>query len=345
MKGKVCIEMASNSIFRKVVSNENSYTQLLCNLMIRFQGFGNSVLEHLLPPGYASHINDTEIQTQHRLREGGCPDILIRSSGVLALVEVKLDPQRGLTNRQAQSDEAEDRTYLDFLSKEKDRKTCLTFLIPKRWHDRRGLDSEFKNFEKQSKYSNVEKRIVCWEEVLDIARSSVQKTGEPLLGEFLLQLMEEFMPITFSSEEVAALFSSDFVGRFETIRKLEILVDEIDEKVKKNKYARLPTRRPDEFGIYFKDSECEAEIWFGIWPEFWKHQAAPLSFGIKSGNKSLVEAFRALCGGPAESYGGYTIRSFGPEFMKTFDPVEKIWEQLEPVLKRVLGLGALGKVG
>ena len=313
--------------------------------MIRFHEFGGRALELLLPPNYASQVKVSEIQTQRRLLKCGCPDILIDSREFFALVEVKLDLRRGCTNRQIQNDEdADTETYLDYLTKIKNRKTCLTFLVPKRWHDRTSLEEDLKNWS-NGKYSSIQTKIVYWEEILDIARRSIQKTSEPLLGEFLALLMEEFMPITFSAEEIIALFSSDFAGRFETIRKLEMLVSEIDEKAKRNKYVRyLETRRPDEFGIYFKDSERETEIWFGIWPEFWKHLAAPLSFGIKSGNKSLVEAFRALCGGPTQSFGDYTLRSFDPEIVKTLDPVEAIWEQLEPVLKNILGRGALGKV-
>jgi len=88
------------SIFHKVATKEDDYTQILCNLMKRQEGkeLRTSVLSMILGNSdLASQVSPDQIDTQVSMREAGRPDLIVESPVVYAVIEVKLNPRRGLT--------------------------------------------------------------------------------------------------------------------------------------------------------------------------------------------------------------------------------------------------------
>lgn len=77
------------NIFYKVVNNENTTTELLCNLL-QFPVFLNGVLKMLSDD--IEFTEDIEVETQYSINYGkGYPDIRMHSDQVELLIEVKID--------------------------------------------------------------------------------------------------------------------------------------------------------------------------------------------------------------------------------------------------------------
>ena len=101
----------------------HSTTELLCNLM-RFAAFRNPVLAHLLlGSSCVDSIEFDDIDTQITLTGSGRPDLVIYNDKIYALVEIKTEKSRGLTDHQPDS-------YFDHLLKETARERWLVFLVP-----------------------------------------------------------------------------------------------------------------------------------------------------------------------------------------------------------------------
>ncbi len=95
--------MHSQSIFHKIVRDENDYTQLLCNLMIRVDEFRCQVLKLFLPMELAVKVPANAIQTQINIRDETClgrPDVEILWGEIRIFVEVKIHAWTGITEKQ-----------------------------------------------------------------------------------------------------------------------------------------------------------------------------------------------------------------------------------------------------
>ncbi len=80
------MERADNMLYKAVKGDENSVTELLCNLMSR-----RYLLELILkllsvPEKDIEHIKFTDIQTQSKIGEVGIPDIVIENKDVIIIM-------------------------------------------------------------------------------------------------------------------------------------------------------------------------------------------------------------------------------------------------------------------
>ena len=78
-----------SNVFHNIVTDENSTTELLCNLL-QFEDFRVQFLELILPGIDSSEIAWDHIETQIDHADFGRPDIQIRNGSVLAFIEVKV---------------------------------------------------------------------------------------------------------------------------------------------------------------------------------------------------------------------------------------------------------------
>ena len=131
--------MARDSVFYKVVKDENSFTELLCNLLMR-EVFRAQVLPLLVPELLPSGICAAGISTQELL-DCGRPDIVIRTAEICALIEVKLNPGRGFTVHQEiiGCEDPEIETYVSYLDRQNVSHKRLMFLVPADWAHREEL--------------------------------------------------------------------------------------------------------------------------------------------------------------------------------------------------------------
>ena len=122
--------MAQESIFHKLIKNENSYTQLLCNILKRDENFRNDFFS--LIGVAASSLNAVRIQAQRGLGCHGQADILIQSSTIYMIIEVKTESLRSMTDNQFLSTP---QGYLRWLEQKMTERTegWLIYLIPANW--------------------------------------------------------------------------------------------------------------------------------------------------------------------------------------------------------------------
>jgi len=314
-----------NNIFHKLVVDEDNYTQLLCNLMVRFDDLRRTVLGLFLGDRLASRIEPHEIRTQICLPECGRPDIVIQAPRLFAVLEVKVSPVRDLTSHQSLTG---DYTYGAFLSKYPTAERWVLLLVPERWvHSPKAGNPSIK-------YGFIKHKTVTWERVLDVI-THTKDQRDPFVDEFRSLLSDRFGPLTFSEEE-EKMRPIDW----RTARKLETVVDEIKRRGKDARYSCSLSQDRDDYGIDFRNQSRKYALWFGIWADFWEEHEFPLCFCFADTSKlsvpNLEKSFTKGCRSKPIHFDGYTVVGIRiqPQSIGN-DVVDSIWSQLEPVLAKI----------
>jgi hypothetical protein len=346
--------MTRNSVFYKLVTKEDSYTQLLCNLMTRCVDFRAHALRLLLLESQASS-GLGRFDTQTRLPECGRPDIVIHTDEICALMEVKINPKRRLTAYQelpfCGDDDTSDsftrklltsKNYFGFLHRQRwAAEKWLVFLVPKDWRDRDRVQKLLVALKRT--HPDINTHIAYWESVVDIIRNTGSPITNPLLEEFGNLLAERFPLLQFSKEEASMLFSKDFVGPLVALRQLDEVVAQIWKEAKKSKLDSTEPKQPrkDEYGIYFKVGK-KWPLWFGVWTEFWKEEGKPLCFGIQHdpSGQAYIKAFKASYKGERmefkdEEGNVWTMGWVSQEDLESKDCAERVWSILKPVIQAI----------
>jgi hypothetical protein len=321
----------SANIFHKLVANEDSYTELLCNLM-RYSAFRRPLLSRILSEESAQHIDYDDIDTQVVLPDSGRPDIVIDSDSVYGVVEVKVDLGRGLTANQP------DGYFRHLASKSWASTRWLVFLLPPGWDDGPRLKESLVRLEAADTACGVRTRIVDWHDVLDIIESNDLQALNPFFDEFhdLLEIRFRPRPIVFMRKEVSMLFSKDIPI---ALSKLDKLIDQIQEKGSTYKLDRKRSRGlpGDEHGIYFKDDQENQVLWFGVWTDFWKAENIPLCFGVSDKwPPEIRQAFHSAYKGSIKSFEGWKLGWVTEQSLASENLLEEVWNQLAPVLVAVV---------
>lgn len=318
------------NIFHKLVTDENSTTELICNLM-RFAAFRQPLLARLLSDACAAQIEYDDIETQKGLEDHGRPDLFIENDRVCAIVEVKVCQFLGPTAHQQDH-------YFSYLSKHKAPERWLVFLVPKAWVHRESLEQSFESLRPGCGGNGVQTKIVCWEDVIDIIEKNDLHLVSPFFSEFhqFLEARYRPSPIVFCPSEVRMLFSKNFPT---ALSKLELLINEIEEMSgeydpKGHKEGKLCLV---EYGLYFFGNWGDTHVlWFGMWTDFWKETGIPLCFGVKEDcPPNISEAFRASYKGKIQSFDTYTLGVISQETLEGKNAAKHVWAQLGPVLKAV----------
>ncbi|MGO8719715.1 MAG: hypothetical protein ACLQMO_10910 [Acidobacteriaceae bacterium] len=275
------------SIFYKVATKEDDYTQPLCNLMQRpgAKGFRSAVLSKILgDPVLASQIGPDQICTQMGVPGAGRPDLVIDAPTVRALVEVKLDPHRHCTENQLPPDGETIEGYCGFLKTASAARKILSFLVPGDWKYPQDTCDRINDL-RQCEDSIEIPRPVLWEEIFSLSK---QFSTDPLHLEFWRLLGSDFSPIEFTQEEVNVLING--VGLpVRAVIKGEYLVDKVAEKCH---YGGFLVERPchsktgDEYGIafYLKRKGRGLDyatlfFWFAMWTPYWEKSGKAICFG------------------------------------------------------------------
>jgi hypothetical protein len=202
-----------------------------------------------------SHI---DARTQANLNGSGFADLLIENFGVCAILEVKVNDRRGLTENQPEG-------YLQFLARQPQRERRATFIIPKRWAYRKECSSRLKALAKPG----IESAIVEWEDIIELLESTELQNLNPILTEFTNLLVDRYKtrPINFSTVEVDVLFP------METAAAMSKLYELIEKIKKKSDIYNQSEQRTDRHGIYFNNHQGQESFWIGNWPSSGRSQA------------------------------------------------------------------------
>lgn len=325
----------TGSIFDGLVNDENSMTLLLRNMM-QYPAFLKPFLSTFLSEADASRITGSDIRTQARLGCFGQPDMLIRARELCALIEVKFTERRGCTDNQPKS-------YFAYLQKQTAvPKRWLVFLVPKdsTSHEdiRRALE------EGKAHYGDIQTKVVDWENVLGILNRIDPQVRDSLVEQFRKLLDGRFGPVVFSTEERGMLVSDDFAMVYTTLRKLEKVIDGIRDKAQAaRRYGSVflsgRTDKWEEYGIYF-NIRRQDYLFFGFWLDFFKQEKFPLCVCIQDKWKDkmpqLEANFYGKCRDRMTRCKDWDVSGIPPKLLESDDPVEEIWEFLQPLLDEIM---------
>lgn len=339
------------SIFYKVAAKEDDYTQILCNLMKRPEGkgFRTEVLSMLLDDRtLASQIAAMNVTTQKVVEGVGRPDLVIdHAPSVLAVTEVKLNPRRGCTDYQTPAEDGTLNGYYAYLSGAPADRKILTFLVPGNWKPLEKMRGDLKRFEQAN--PSITTKIVLWEDIFGL---SGRLSRDPLHREFWCLLDNDFSPVKFTTTEVEMAIKGGS-SPISTIIKAAYVVDEMTKKCKGSKYLFVgpqADKAGEVYGLDFyrkrigREGGKEFFFWFGIWSPYWEKHGKALCFGVKDDWKAEKKAFLDVYAGrtqrfrnPEDESDAWTL-GWIPE-VDLIDPVTKVWERLEPILKGVCAAG------
>jgi len=330
--------MPEESIFHRLVKDENSYTQLLCNMVKRDGGFRSKFLSKCdVRP--RDRVESWDIRTQVRLNKCGQADILIQSNGpdrVCIIVEVKTESHRGMTDKQKLLDHPA--SYQRWLEKQMadGSDAWLIFLVPASWKHRADKQQEMKRYREMYKGKGIHIHDILWEEVLKLLPAGDTKPETSLAHEFRLLLEERFGPIGFDKQETVSMFNDEFP--MEQFAKLNALLDEIRKRAStassrktNNKKRRINLEiDKDEAGFWLPD----VDLWIGYSAPFWSEgNPFPICFGV-NGEKHRAKfrkAFYDEYKEKAKPFGGYTMGWVPKGDFEDPNAVEKIWLRLERI--------------
>jgi hypothetical protein len=319
----------TSNVFHNLVTDEDSTTELLCNLM-QFAAFRRPLLTQILSEKSAAQVTFEDIDTQLDLKGSGRADIVIKNDEILALVEVKVTQFQGLTDNQPKG-------YFSYLLKDKTPKRWLLFLVPQAWVYLSDLEASLKSLTVSNRDGGVLSKVVFWEDVLDVIEKNDLQAMNPFLGDFYDLLVARLRPpaIVFSTREVLMLFSKEFPT---ALSKLDQLIVQIKDKgsAYTSSFQRSRTLCPEEYGLYFRNARDDRVLWFGAWTKFWMQEGLPLCFGVDDKWPDAVrKAFHSSYKGDTKRCEDWTLGWVTQDAWDSKNAVEQVWRQLAPVLEAV----------
>jgi hypothetical protein len=274
--------MAFESIFHKLIKNENSYTQLLCNVLKRDEAFRGKFLT-LMGVGRPESVKPPHIESQTRLGDCGQADIRISGPDLCMVIEVKTECFRPLED--SQQPDRLDRSYAAWLQANAKPGAVkkLAYLVPANWEHRDDLGKRIADLLQPPNDRSI---IRLWEEVASLIPKQTDAAAFSIIDDFRLLLDERFGPTTFEKEEVERMYNQDFpIG---IMLKLVKLIDELRFEFG----AKKLDIQKDELGFYPKVGGAQKGIFYvGCWPPIWEQTKNPLCFGIYKADLAQRKAF------------------------------------------------------
>lgn len=329
--------MSLDSIFDGIVSKENEYTQLFCNMMGRYDDFRGRVLKLLLGNGMTVG-GEEQIEVQDRSSEAGCPDIKISSADLYVLIEVKTDPKCPLSKYQDLVWEGGTFTgYAGEACKQNKKKSrVLVYLVPQGWEQWKWLEQKRESLKSKLNAVRLDVQIKSWEDLLKAAEQA-SCASAPLMEEFIKLMAKTFKPLKFDKEELDILFSARSQTAYDAVIKAMMIVDRVREFARAKGYGSQIEGKVvkfQEYGVYFKTVRGEDLLWFGIFSFTDGTDASRFSFGVYDGwhDKVLKTFDAAALKGKKIKYGKWAMAYFRRELLESADPAKAIWDELEPLL-------------
>lgn len=311
------------SIFHNILTDENSATQLLCNLL-QFGDFRAVFLELILPGVDSSEVVLGDIDTQVVDDKCGRPDIRIRNESILALIEVKVETNTDCTENQPKG-------YMDFLREQTEPIRRLVFLVPSDWFKLGQLKRELRSLESIGVDGRrVDTSIVTWDDVVRMIDAHVHTLdkGKPFIEEFHRRLVGWVVsaPMLFKPEKIGRL--QQVVGGIRRISEAKGFKVRREGPGSSRKYGLYD-------GLYFQNLESKDVFWFGLWGFFWEEHGFPLCFGVKDKwGIEVKKAFRSNYVGDMRSFNlGYTLGVIDEQVLDRPDAETEIWTFIEPIVK------------
>jgi hypothetical protein len=256
-----------STVFDRVVTKENDHTHLLRNIMERYPKAAHAILNFLLDRDISeSEAASMEFRAQYPLSDDEgreIPDILVEGNGFRCLIEAKINPWLGLTDRQI-------RGYPACLNREGERH--LVFLVPSEWKH-----IESANQVRPVHPSNVKVHIKHWRDLI----KSIEPVSESLTDGVLAEAIAfwkgwfQMESLTVQERESLMLWRKE---EFSAFRKLEQTVDKAKRLFDGRGFeTAFETVYSESYGFYIKRAKAYL-LYIGIWAR----SPVPLSFSFRT---------------------------------------------------------------
>jgi len=330
----------------KLVKDENSTTEFLCNLL-SIKIFREKLFESFLPSETINSIVFEHIDTQF---SGGIgqPDMVILNQEICALFEIKTERWRKLTDNQPEG-------YLNYLKQEdnKAKFKVLIFIVPHGYLHEKKLIERFENYSTTNPSvsmldkgslvveDTVKWGIIYWEDIIRTINRNELDRFNPFMNEFTKLLQSWYFPskIIFKKSEVRMMFSKTIPQAIKTLKKLKSLVDSVEQRSKDYKTSSYHSEKDGEYGIYFKDDKGGNTLWLGIWYDCWEETEYPLVYGVFS---DTTEQARKIFLDFIPNHKRKKWEKWDFEFgwfdqvtLSDENAVELIWNEIDPLLEKI----------
>jgi hypothetical protein len=333
--------MPDKSIFHRIVTKEDHYTQLLCNTLQREPSLLGELLV-LVDARLRDRIETGDIRPQVRLNECGQADLLIQSDNppkLRMLFEVKTAPHRPLEETQKLNGNRPG--YKDWLEKKRAENydAWLVYLVPGNWEYRQENEEAIKEYQASSGQRAMSVCQIYWHNVLELLQKNDSRAEGHFVKEFWHLLMERLGPINFSSKEIERMFTPDFPMK--TLIKVNAVLEGLRTRAAKREVK--PVSDSNEFGFYLSDGE--REMFVGLSQEFWDAgHHYPISFGVSDKDARVKDAFsrafereyrqKPISVATMEwTMGGVPQKDFNR--FETANAIDEIWGKLAPIWESV----------
>jgi hypothetical protein len=224
--GVYYMERATSIFYKMTRRDENSVTELLCNLF-RIKYFRDICLEFLgIDKKFLDEISLENIKTQFKTDKSGIPDMVIETANLQYIIENKIQPSVDLQENQKEN-------YTDFLlkfQKIQGKHIGYIFLIPEDY----GYEDEIEEI--KQKHTFVQKYY--WQDFLKYLYNKELDKDSPIIKEGL-QYFSEFIQkdetdLALNIREVAIMYDPKTIyGVLGLVEKVRGIVENSLEKVVK----------------------------------------------------------------------------------------------------------------
>jgi hypothetical protein len=315
--------------------------------MLRSEEFQEMVLYLLMNGGPAlSHrLTSQDVTPEKYLGKFGRADLVIDVPDTIILLEVKHSARCARTKRQRAGD------YEKYLKLQPNQQKWLVYLVPEGWDKKEQTKKELTAIRSDG---TINTNLVTWETFYNrLARLRTETPGPMLfVQEFRSLLIDRFGPITFTEQEVRKMLDPKLSEYFSTVRGLQLIVDNLETKVRKSYKGKCNTNREDEqkhseYGFYVQCGSSDV-LWVGIWTEVVTKLGIPISFGFQDSWKSARHYLGARSPDREmppdfETVGGdWWIYAIPKEVFESGGPdgeiESRIWNLLQPTLRALTKL-------
>jgi hypothetical protein len=268
-----------DNIFQNIVSDENSFTELLCNMM-KYDHFKNTFLNFL-------GINDTinfDFDTQYRTKEyqsNGRPDFVISSGIDFIFIEIKTG-NTNLTRNQPKG-------YLKELSSMTLENKYLYFILPKNYKFEQELKIKIEKYNK----NKIITKIFYWDDFFELLKNEKCDQINDLCKEYydLIKNWYGYEHIQFFKKENLKMEKLE-IGKF--VDKIENMVYTIGDLLNSNGYKLKYSKAPGEFGFSIFDKKNKEICWFGAWISLWAKTGDVVILTLSSNYENKVEGIKKV---------------------------------------------------
>ncbi|MFC5861729.1 PD-(D/E)XK nuclease family protein [Acidicapsa dinghuensis] len=283
------------TIFDNVVSKENDHTELVRNLMDRSPQMAARFLSRLTEASItAMDAAKLTYRTQQSFAgpDGRqIPDIVVLGEDFQCLIEVKVDPELGLTPKQLVG-------YASCFSMEKVHKH-LCFLVPNDWKHSH-IPGQIRDT-LRDKHVHVHR--CYWQDLIPELSECVAMVEDGLLKEVVSfwRWRFEISPMTLEEREFMKTWSGE---KYRAMQKLEKTIDQAKKLFDARQHKTESETDVTAYGFYVKRGDLYL-LWIGIWDA----APAPLSYGYQLESPHWLKPLSIPSGGTTVPEGATTPKN------------------------------------